>query len=60
MSKSRIRPVLVAGAVFMLGSAIPATRLLQAQVRKCFVETCTTIGGRIVCSEHEVPCPPQT
>jgi hypothetical protein len=34
-----------------------AANLLNAQVRKCFLEVCSTKNGVTICYEKEVDCP---
>jgi hypothetical protein len=47
----------LASAAVIAGMAPAGIGHLSAQVRKCFAETCTTIDGKTVCYEREVPCP---
>lgn len=47
----------LASAAVIAGMAPAAVGFLSAQVRKCFAETCTTMDGKTVCYEKEVPCP---
>lgn len=49
--------IVLASAAVLAGMAPAAVQYLAAQVRKCFAETCTTIDGKTVCYEKEVPCP---
>lgn len=49
-----------ASAAVVAGMAPAAVGYLAAQVRKCYAETCTTIDGKTVCVEREVPCPTET
>jgi hypothetical protein len=60
MMKPGFRVLVALGTVVALSGVISAAGHLQAQVRKCYAETCTVIAGKTYCSEHEVPCPTQT
>ncbi|HEX8392144.1 MAG TPA: hypothetical protein VF665_07325 [Longimicrobium sp.] len=60
MFKPGSRTLVALGAVVAISGVIPAAGLLHAQVRKCYVESCTEINGKLYCAEHEIPCPSQT
>lgn len=53
----RRRIIALASAAVLAGMAPAAVQYLAAQVRKCYAETCTTIDGKTICYEREVPCP---
>lgn len=61
MSPIRRRILVVLSVAAVAGGMAPVVAgMLSAQVRKCFAEVCTTIGGKTICIEQEVPCPGAT
>jgi hypothetical protein len=52
--------IALAAAAVLAGMAPAAVQYLAAQVRKCYAETCTTIDGKTICYEKEVPCPSES
>jgi hypothetical protein len=58
MSRPRRRTlVALASTAVIAGLAPAAVSILSAQVRKCFMEVCSTSDGVTICYEKEVPCP---
>lgn len=61
MPRSGRRAVIAFASVAVVAATAPATvGFLAAQVRKCYAEACTTIDGKTICYEVEVPCPKET
>jgi hypothetical protein len=59
MSRAGRRTSILLASAAVIGGLIPAAAtLLNAQVRKCFLEVCSTKNGVTMCYEKEVDCPP--
>ena len=48
--------VALAWTAVIAGTAPAAVSLVSAQVRKCYVEVCSTTDGKTTCYEKEVTC----
>lgn len=56
-SLSRRGIIALAWAAVIAGVAPAAVGIVSAQVRKCYVEVCSTVDGKTICYEKEVTCP---
>lgn len=54
------KTLLLTSLALAAGLAPVAAGLLNAQVRRCYIEKCSTVGNVTICSEKEVPCPAPT
>lgn len=55
---ARHKTIALASAAVLAGMAPVAVGIVLAQVRKCYVEVCTTTAdGKTYCYEKEVECP---
>lgn len=50
----------LAAAALLAGLTPVAVGLVNAQVRKCYSVTCSTVNGVTSCYETEVECPKET
>lgn len=58
MERPSRRVLIAISTAAMLAGLVPATAaLLSAQVRKCYLEICSTKNGVTTCYEKEVTCP---
>lgn len=60
MSPTRRTLIALSSAAVVAGLVPAAAGILSAQVRKCYLEICSTKNGVTMCYEKEVDCPTQT
>ena len=49
--------IALASTAVIAGMAPAAVGIVSAQMRKCYVEVCSTTDGKTTCYEKEVTCP---